>query len=271
MRQKRAKSYKKQMTIYHHTFKFRSPYQVLLDNELVLNITQASYNLMNGLTKTIQGEIKPMITQCCMQALYDTKNQTAIDLAKTFERRRCNHRDAIDPAECIESVVDIDGVNKHRYVVACQNLALRKKLRKIPGVPLIFMNRSVMVMEPLSDVSAKYSREFEEKKLTAGLNSIESRRKAEEEKGASEEESAKKKRKGPKEPNPLSIKKKKKTEPQPTTESAKKKPNRRRKHKSTTESEANSAKEEDSEAKATNEEAEKPNEPVELSAENESS
>ncbi|RLV91835.1 rRNA-processing protein UTP23 [Spathaspora sp. JA1] len=236
MRQKRAKSYKKQMTVYHHTFKFRSPYQVLLDNELVLNVSQSSYNVMNGLTKTIQGEIKPMITQCCVQALYDSKDQKAIDLAKTFERRRCNHREPIDPADCIESVVDINGVNKHRYVVACQNLSLRKKLRKIPGVPMIFMNRSVMVMEPLSDVSAKYSKEFEDKKLTAGLNALESakRKNVDEEPGS--EEPPKKKKKGPKEPNPLSIKKKKTTKTeQSSTEEPKKKPNRRRKHKSSTE------------------------------------
>jgi U3 small nucleolar RNA-associated protein 23 len=33
------------------------------------------------------------------------ERQPAVDLAKDFERRKCNHREAIDGSECIESVV----------------------------------------------------------------------------------------------------------------------------------------------------------------------
>lgn len=31
--------------------------------------------------------------------------QSVVDIAKTFERRKCNHRDAIPNDECIQSVV----------------------------------------------------------------------------------------------------------------------------------------------------------------------
>ncbi|ODV82190.1 uncharacterized protein CANTADRAFT_24814, partial [Suhomyces tanzawaensis NRRL Y-17324] len=136
MRQKRAKAYKKQMVVYLHTFKFREPYQTIVDAELVLTCTNASFEIDKGLNRTVQGETKPMITQCCMQALYDSKNQRAIDVAKTFERRKCNHREAINPDKCIESITSIDGENKHRYIIASQSIDLRRLLRKIPGVPL---------------------------------------------------------------------------------------------------------------------------------------
>ncbi|KAK6456857.1 Fcf1-domain-containing protein [Scheffersomyces xylosifermentans] len=236
MRQKRAKAYKRQMNVYLHTFKFREPFQTIVDSEIVLNCEKASFDIVKGLNRTIQGETKPMITQCCMQALYDSKNQSAIDIAKKFERRRCNHREAIDPVECVLSIVDIKGENKHRYVVAGQNYDLRIKLRRVPGVPLIFMNRSVMVMEPMSQATARATEIFERKKLTKGLNDAKYAGVAndEEEKNEKGEENPQsKKRKGPKGPNPLSVKKKK-TEQKTTAakgESGEKKPRRKRTHK----------------------------------------
>ncbi|CCG20535.1 hypothetical protein CORT_0A01430 [Candida orthopsilosis Co 90-125] len=249
MRQKRAKSYKKQMNVYHYTFKFREPYQIIVDDEIVTTCQKSSYDINKGLTRTIQAENKPMITQCCIQALYNAKNQDAINLAKTFERRRCNHREAIAPADCIQSVVDINGENRHRYVVATQDLDLRRKLRQVPGVPLVYMNRSVMVMEPLSDASAKYSEEWENKKLTGGLNDLKAGKIVEksEEDGGEEGDGedgapAKKKRKGPpKGPNPLSVKKKKKGEPATggSKEDGEKKNKRRRKHKKSGEKQGN--------------------------------
>lgn len=211
MRQKRAKSYKKQINIYLHTFKFREPFQTIVDDELVLTCVKASFDIVKGLNRTIQAETKPMITQCCMQALYLTDNQAAIDLAKTFERRRCNHppKSPEAPADCIRSIVDIDGTNKHRYIVASQSTSLRRKLRRVPGVPLVFMNRSVMVMEPASDSTKRAAVLSEQAKLKAGLNDSKVGYVEQHKEETVAEEQPKKKRKGPSEPNPLSIKKKK--------------------------------------------------------------
>lgn len=241
MRQKRAKSYKKQMNVYLHTFKFREPFQTIVDDEIVLTCDKASFNLPKGLTRTIQGETKPMITQCCMQALYLTNNQSAIDLAKSFERRRCNHfGDPRPPAECIQSIVNIDGENKHRYIVATQNVKLRRQLRGVPGVPLVFMNRSVMVMEPASDATMRAATMSENAKLTAGLNDTKIGYVKKETEPEEKSEPPKKKRKGPKEPNPLSIKKKKTAPKEPeTTEKPKKKRTRRHKKSSEGDSEPN--------------------------------
>lgn len=215
MRQKRAKSYRKQLLVYTHTFKFRQPYQVLVDDQIVLNATTSKFNLVKSLSQTLQAEVKPMITQCCIQALYATENQDAINLAKSYERRRCNHppKDAKAPAICIESVVNVDGENKHRYVVATQDIRLRRKLRRVPGVPLLHINRSVMVMEPLSDASERISRKMEQEKLFKGLNDPKYaglKKNDEADTGDLKNQDVRKRKSGPKEPNPLSVKKKKK-------------------------------------------------------------
>lgn len=198
------------MTLYLHTFKFREPFQTIVDDQIILDCVKASFDIVKGLNRTIQAETKPMITQCCMQALYATNNQPAIDLAKTFERRRCNHppKDPQPPVDCIRSITDIDGENKHRYIVASQSPKLRRKLRGVPGVPLVFMNRSVMVMEPASDSTKRAAALSENAKLSGGLNDAKVGYIS---KPAEENFEVKtKKRKGPAEPNPLSVKKKKK-------------------------------------------------------------
>lgn len=48
-----------------------------------------------------------VMTQCCIEALYKLGRtyQLSVDLAKTFERRRCNHREAIEPDDCVKDVI----------------------------------------------------------------------------------------------------------------------------------------------------------------------
>lgn len=232
MRQKRAKSYKKQMSVYLHNFKFRQPYQTIIDDSIIIDTMSQSFDLIKGINRTIQDECKPMITQCCIHKLYLSNNQPAIDLAKTFERRKCNHKTAIEPIDCIQSIVNIDGINKHRYVVASNNYDLRKSLRKIPGVPMIFMNRAVMVMEPLSEASKNFANKIEQAKLTGGLNDAKYGKEIPTPDSSNDTDNIQqpKKRKGPSGPNPLSVKKKK-SESSNQVVKLEKKP-RRRKHKS---------------------------------------
>lgn len=132
-----------------------------------------------------------------------------------FERRRCNHsieEAALTPKECIASVVG--ATNKHRYVVCSQDLELRQELRGIKGVPLVYINRSVMILEPMADVSTSTRNKQEGQKFREGLRKGESgKRKREDDEGKEEGEVKKVKKaysKGAKGPNPLSVKKAKK-------------------------------------------------------------
>ncbi|KAF9044892.1 Fcf1-domain-containing protein [Hymenopellis radicata] len=151
MRQKRAKTYRKLMALYSTTFGFRQPYQVLIDSEMCKHSVSANTDLVKQLSTVLHGEVKPMITQCCIHELYlqGKTHQGSVDLAKMFERRKCNHREPIPGDECLKSVVG--ETNKHRYVIASQSQPLRSKLRAIPAVPLVHINRAVMVLEPPSD------------------------------------------------------------------------------------------------------------------------
>ncbi|CDO72319.1 hypothetical protein BN946_scf184977.g16 [Trametes cinnabarina] len=224
MRQKRAKAYRKLMSLYSLSFGFRQPYQVLIDSHMCKEAVAHKIELVKQLGIVLQGTVKPsdvppppafhcthyqsVITQCCIHELYlqGKEQQPAVDLAKTFERRKCNHREAIPGDDCISSVVG--DTNKHRYVVASHSHELRQKLRAIPGVPIVHMNRSVMILEPPSDATLRVKALSEEKALHASEPEVAKL-------PAPAPQEPRKKKKGPKGPNPLSVKKKKKTDAQP--------------------------------------------------------
>lgn len=242
MRGKRSKQYRKLMERYAQSFNFREPYQVLVDAQMIQDAARFSMNLPISLERTLHGKIKPMITQCSIRHLYnsptsDQAQKTAwIEMAKTFERRRCNHHELEEPLsalECLGSVVDpkSSGTNKHRYVVASQEQEVRVKMRGTAGVPLVYINRSVMIMEPMAAKSTEVRESEERAKMRAGLKSRRGaaeptgakRKRDDEDEGSDEDEDegnlqdgtqaeqvAKKRRKGPKGPNPLSVKKAKK-------------------------------------------------------------
>lgn len=277
MRAKRSKQYKKLIQQYQLHHGFREPYQVLgkllsaivlvticalpvltlssVDGDLVRDAERFTMDLQAGLERTLHGKVKIMITQCCIRHLYSMPKEPginrAIDLAKTFERRRCGHRpenfeEALSALDCLTHVVDKDGrgENKHRYVVATQDQSVRRYMRTVSGVPLIYINRSVMIMEPMSEMTAKVGASAERAKFRSELrkSAAGEKRKREEadkdsddggdddgdndddddasgddkpqkEAAPTEEKKKKKKPFGVKGPNPLSVKKKKKTAP----------------------------------------------------------
>ena len=68
----------------------------------------ASYNPSFSRHQSSKQSSHPtVITQCCIHELYlqGREMQPAVDLAKSFERRKCNHREVIPGDQCIESVV----------------------------------------------------------------------------------------------------------------------------------------------------------------------
>ncbi|KAG8527030.1 uncharacterized protein KY384_008459 [Bacidia gigantensis] len=233
------------MKQYALIFGFREPYQVLVDAQMILDASRFAMNLPAALERTFSSKTKPMITQCSIRHLYALPpshpsypdKASLITAAKAMERRRCNHHTLEQPLsedDCLKSVIDPKSahtdknlVNKFNYVVAVQDEGLRRWCRAVRGTPIVYVKRSVMVMEPMSDSSGGVKAGMEREKLRGGLRRKEvlGKRKREEtgegegksktEEGEEQEKEnegedtdlRKRKRKGPKGPNPLSMKK----------------------------------------------------------------
>lgn len=169
MRQRRAKIYRKMLHQYQLQFGFREPYQLLIDDTFSLALSR--YKISDPLhqfSNVLQTKkIKPLISQCCMAALYalGKEHQSTVDMAKQWERRMCNHREAIAPLECIKQCVGAE--NKHRYIVASEQAELRRDLRlAVPGVPMMHFTQAVMVLEPMSALTKSRIEDKEETKLS---------------------------------------------------------------------------------------------------------
>ncbi|KAH9944452.1 PIN domain-like protein [Epithele typhae] len=199
MRHKRAKAYRKLMSLYAMSFGFRQPYQVLVDSHMAKEASAHKIELVKQLGVVLQGTVKPMITQCCIQELYleEKDHPDAVALAKTFERRKCNHRTPIPGDECLRSVVA-------PLRARDASTDLRSALRAIPAVPIVHLNRAVMILEPPSDATLHTKALAEENALRPSEPETQALQSA-----APAPAEPPRKKKGPKGPNPLSVKKKK--------------------------------------------------------------
>lgn len=139
MRQKRAKTYRKLLASYIRHFGLRPPLQILIDAsmaktlagmkvtadevysrlESVLQVSAAlpsSTRPQTYIAGPDRGKgkaaalVKPMITQCAITELYKEQKQgeaeaRAVELAKGWERRFCNHKEPIPGDRCIRDVI----------------------------------------------------------------------------------------------------------------------------------------------------------------------
>ncbi|KAG0091834.1 hypothetical protein BGZ93_011271 [Podila epicladia] len=235
MRLKRHKDYKRYMNMYCQTFHFRKPFQVLVDADFIQSALDQRIDLRTQIPKVLCDASKQMVTPCTM-ALLKSRGEDASGAflaSKRFEKRRCKHQEAVDEALCLSQIIATS--NPHNYVVASQSKKLRSQFGQIPGVPLLYINRSNMILEPPSEVTLSKTKQIEGAKTHASTKELATLKtvkiknngqialdaklakkleeKAVAKKAKREAIKAKivKKRQGPKEPNPLSVKKKKKT------------------------------------------------------------
>ncbi|KAL8967614.1 MAG: hypothetical protein Q9197_005340 [Variospora fuerteventurae] len=147
-----------------------------------------------------------------------------------MERRRCNHHeleDALSTLECFSSVIDPkkSAINRNRYVVASQEEEVRRFCRGVRGVPLVYVKRSVMIMEPMAETTIGVKEGMEREKFRTGLRGRPTKRKRDHDEdkqagnddhsnkedgddaGGDEKAKKRSKARGPKGPNPLSVKK----------------------------------------------------------------
>ncbi|KAL9110273.1 MAG: hypothetical protein Q9227_005180 [Pyrenula ochraceoflavens] len=121
-------------------------------------------------------------------------------------------------ASADEEAVEGAKLGKRKRVEEGGEVGLRSLARKVPGVPIVFVQRSVMVLEDISGTSEGVRRREEGEKVGKVKRKTEEEGEGEESagnedvaegRGAESEPSKRKRRRGPKEPNPLSVKKKK--------------------------------------------------------------
>lgn len=126
------------------------PYSVLVDTNFLSLSVKRKLELLPTMMDCLYAKCMPIITDCCMAELekLGKKYRIALRIARDerWERLGCDHK-GVYVDDCI-----VDRVMKHRiYIVATNDRDLKRRIRKIPGVPIMSVARGKYVIERLPD------------------------------------------------------------------------------------------------------------------------
>ena len=292
-RLKRQKNHRKHLEFYRMQFQFKRPYKILLDGNFIHHCVKNNINVRDRLETAFSDKsIQPYVPDEVIEELTEigAPCAEALAIASTF-KRAASHGDKKKPRPSPQPTKNIDetqlnpptndedaaaedttptptaadGIlrllghhNRHHYIVATQDVGLRKATYKIPGVPVLYLNIGVSVIEAPSKASKGYQAMAEQKKLAPRKDERrrlqqkqqdDLRRQHDQERvptgrdaelrlpkrsDVTSNPTKLKKRKGPrgpKQPNPLSMRKKKRAAPSTTNvKSTSTKSKRRRKN-----------------------------------------
>lgn len=212
MRHLRAKAIRKALRQFHFLCGIKPPYKVLLDGNFIALCVQMKVDLRERLPKVLQvkpGECELLVPRAALRELelLGEPMRAAFELAQQFQV--VEHDDCGDEADVTKVIAHIIGERNERKLVVCtQEVELRKALRAVPGVPLIYLNRSVLVFEDISRATLAIVRQQDKAKM-AKLDVNEKRKLDAVADVAPDDELdlPRSKKRRAKAPNPLSVKK----------------------------------------------------------------
>lgn len=128
------------------------PYQVLVDTNFINFSIQNKLDLEKAMMDCLYAKCTPCITDCVMAELekLGQKYRVALRIAKDprFEQLPCTHKGTYAD-DCI-----VERVTQHKcYIVATCDRDLKRRIRKIPGVPIMYIAQHRYSIERLPEAT----------------------------------------------------------------------------------------------------------------------
>ncbi|CAN6618330.1 rRNA-processing protein Fcf1p [Trichomonascus vanleenenianus] len=129
----------------------KPPYQVLVDTNFINFSIQKKLDLVRGMMDTLYARCIPIVTDCVMAELekLGPKYRIALRMARDprIQRLTCSHKGTYAD-DCL-----VSRVMQHKcYIVATNDADLKRRIRKVPGIPLMSVGGHKYVIERLPDV-----------------------------------------------------------------------------------------------------------------------
>ncbi|KAJ4141340.1 hypothetical protein NW768_000551 [Fusarium equiseti] len=126
---------------FQHNTALVPPYNVLVDTNFLSHSVQRKLSLLDSMMDCLYAKCNPIITSCVMAELekLGPKYRLALRVARDerWTRLECDHK-GVYADDCL-----VDRVQKNRiYIVGTNDKALKQRLRKIPGVPIMSVARA---------------------------------------------------------------------------------------------------------------------------------
>ena len=126
------------------------PYHILVDTNFINFSIKNKLDVMTAMMDCLYAKCTPCITDCVMAELekLGQKFKVALRIAKDprFERLPCLHAGTYAD-DCL-----VQRVTQHKcYIVATCDRDLKRRIRKIPGVPIMFISQRRYTIERMPD------------------------------------------------------------------------------------------------------------------------
>mmetsp|Transcript_69175 Transcript_69175/g.165871 ORF Transcript_69175/g.165871 Transcript_69175/m.165871 type:complete len:209 (+) Transcript_69175:46-672(+) len=135
---------------FQYNLNLRPPYQLLVDTNFINMSIQMKLDVFQASMQCLLAKCVPCITDCVMGELekMGAKYRLALRLAKDprFQRLSCQHKGTYaDDCLC-------DRVSQHKCYIVCTNdRDLKRRIRKIPGIPIMSVARGMYKIERVPD------------------------------------------------------------------------------------------------------------------------
>lgn len=129
------------------------PYRVLIDTNFINFSIQHKLDIFTSLMDCLLAKVIPILTDCVVAELekLGLQYRVALRLSKDerFERYPCSHK-GVYADDCL-----IDRVTNHKcFMVATCDRELKRRIRKIPGVPIVYITGHKYQIERFADVTS---------------------------------------------------------------------------------------------------------------------
>jgi U3 small nucleolar RNA-associated protein 24 len=126
------------------------PYRVLLDTNFINFAIKNKLDIVSAGMDCLLAKVIPCITDCVMAELekLGPKYRVALRVAKDprFERLPCAHKGTYAD-DCL-----VNRVSEHRcYLVGTCDKDLKRRLRKVPGVPIMYIAQRKFTVERMPE------------------------------------------------------------------------------------------------------------------------
>eukprot|EP01056_Protomagalhaensia_sp_Gyna25_P005423 Protomagalhaensia_sp_Gyna_25__5422@NODE_704_length_2805_cov_12_905640_g549_i0_p2_GENE_NODE_704_length_2805_cov_12_905640_g549_i0NODE_704_length_2805_cov_12_905640_g549_i0_p2_ORF_typecomplete_len226_score36_48Fcf1/PF04900_12/7_2e03Fcf1/PF04900_12/3_8e34PIN_9/PF18477_1/1_7e03PIN_9/PF18477_1/9e13NYN_YacP/PF05991_11/0_00058Phage_Gp23/PF10669_9/0_17_NODE_704_length_2805_cov_12_905640_g549_i020862763 len=142
------------------------PYRVLMDTNFINFAIQHKTDIFKGMMDCLMAKVIPTVTDCVVAELEKMghKYRLALRLAKDprVVRLTCTHKGNYAD-DCL-----VQRITQHRcYVVATSDRELKRRIRKVPGVPIMFVTQHQFSIERMPDAVSAVP--FSNYKLKKGI------------------------------------------------------------------------------------------------------
>jgi U3 small nucleolar RNA-associated protein 24 len=122
------------------------PFHILVDTNFINFSIKNKMDIIQNMMDTLYAKCIPYITDCVMAELekLGSKHRIALRMVKDprFERLPCMHKGTYAD-DCL-----VSRVTQHKaFIVATCDKDLKRRIRKVPGVPIMFLSNHRYVIE----------------------------------------------------------------------------------------------------------------------------